>query len=251
MAAVYRYHCQSGLFITLLHLMITHSWWLCVYYYEMYIVDTIMHDGCEMSTRPSFFELDLPCFWIRPSLFWLGPTVFRVRLSHFSGQSFPKSVLLIFRVSPSDFSKPVLLIFRVRPFHFFGSVLPNFLSQSFSFFDSDLPFFLSQSFLFFDSGLPFFLSQSFSFFESNLPFFLSQSFSFFESALPFFLSQCFSFFESDLPIFLGQSFPLFQVSSSHFSSQISFPFSSLCLSGFCLFFIPVWSPCALLTKLKT
>ena len=162
MAAVYRYHCQSGLFITLLHLMITHSWWLCVYYYEMYIVDTIMHDGCEMSTRPSFFELDLPCFWIRPSLFWLGPTVFRVRLSHFSGQSFPKSVLLIFRVSPSDFSKPVLLIFRVRPFHFFGSVLPNFLSQSFSFFDSDVPFFLSQSCSFFDSDLlPIFFTVSF------------------------------------------------------------------------------------------
>ena len=131
MAAVYRYHCQSGLFITLLHLMITHSWWLCVYYYEMYIVDTIMYDGCVMSTRPSFFELDLPCFWIRPSLFWLRPSVFRVRLSHFSGQSFPKSVLLIFRVSPS---------------HFFRSVLPTFPSQSFSFFESDLSIFSGQSF---------------------------------------------------------------------------------------------------------
>ena len=106
-----------------------------------------LYDGCEVSTRPYFFESDLPCFWIGPSLFWLRPSVFRVRRSHFLGQSFPKSVLLIFRLRHSHFFGSLLFIFRVRPSHFFRSIFPTFSGQCFSFFSSDLlPIFFTVSF---------------------------------------------------------------------------------------------------------
>ena len=130
-------------------------------------------DGCQVSTRPSFFEADLPCFWIGPSLLWLLPSVFRVRPSHFW-------------VSPSRFSSQTFPFFPVSP--------------SFSFFESDLPFFLSQSFSFFDSDLPIFFSQSFPLFQVSPSYFSTQTFSF------FLVSP--SFFESGLLIFSGQSFPL-------------------------------------------
>ena len=90
----------------------------------------------------SFFESDLAIFSSQSFPF------FRVNRLHFSksvlpifsGQSFP-----IFQVSPSHFwnrpshffkpfhfSKSVLLTFRVRPSNFFGSVPPTFPIQSFS-----------------------------------------------------------------------------------------------------------------------
>ena len=103
------------------------------------------YDGFGVSTRPSFFESEVPCFWIGPSLLGLRPSV---SPSHFSSHTFPyfpvspshfcKSALLIFltqvlpylRVSPSLFSTSFFLIFRVRLSQFFG--------QSAFFFQSDL-----------------------------------------------------------------------------------------------------------------
>ena len=53
-------------------------------------------------------------------LFWHRPSVFRVRLSHFSSQSLSlfKSVLPLFWFSPSHFSSQTFLFFRVSRFLF-------------------------------------------------------------------------------------------------------------------------------------
>ena len=60
----------------------------------------------KVSTTTSFFESELPCFWIGISLVWPKPSMFRFRPS----------------------------CFLSHPFSLFKSVLPSFLSQSFPFF---------------------------------------------------------------------------------------------------------------------
>ena len=119
----------------------------------------LRYDDCEVSTRPSFFESDLQCFWIGlpcfdsdlPCLESELP-IFRVSPSHFLSQTFSflrvspfnhsKTVILIFwvrpshffRVSPSHFCMSVLLIFCVRPpSHFLHCVLPAFACSVFRF----------------------------------------------------------------------------------------------------------------------
>ena len=178
-----------------------------------------------MSTRPSLFESDLPCFWIGPSMFWIRPSTFRVSPSHFSNQSFPlfqvrtsyffESVLP--QVSLSHFSsqtfpfflvihfcKSALLIFGLRPSHIYGSVLPTFLSQSFSFSESDLPIsWVSPS----------------HFSKSILLIFRPRSF--------ISTDQSFHPFKVSPAQFLSQAFPFFWVSPSHFESRSSHFFGSV------------------------
>ena len=102
-----------------------------------------MYDGCEVSTRPSLFESDLPV--LEPGLpcFDLDLPYLESYLPIFD------SVLLTFSVSP--------FIFRLRPSHFSGSVLPTFEVSS--------SHFSTQTFSFYGSVLPSFPSQVFSFFE--------------------------------------------------------------------------------------
>ena len=96
-----------------------------------------------------------------------------------------------------------------------------------------------------------FSGQSFSFFDSDFPIFTGQSFQPFKIRPSHFLSQTFPFFRVSPSHFCMSVLLIFYVRPpSHFLRQTSFPFSSLWLSGFCLFCVPIWSPCALWTKLK-
>ena len=144
----------------------------------------------RVRTSP-FFESVLFIFPISPSHF--SKSDFPI----FSGQFFPKSVLLILQVRLSHFFGPVLPTF-------FRSVLPTFASHSFSFFDSDLAIFSGRSFPLFQVSRYHFLSKTF-------PFFLGQSFLLFQVSPSHFSSQTFQFIESDLPSFLVQSFPFYVV----------------------------------------
>ena len=96
----------------------------------------VIFDGCEVSTRSSFIESDLSCFWIGLSPFWLRPSMFRVTPSHFLR-------LLTLQISPAHFSESVLLIFRVRP-HFSSQTFPFFRVSPSHFFKSDLPILFSK-----------------------------------------------------------------------------------------------------------
>ena len=153
---------------------------------------------------------------------------------------------LSFRVRPSVLlnrtfrvlTRPFSLLW-VRPSVFWPSPSRSFL------FELDLPC-LYSAFLIF-------LSRIFSILTQSFPF-LSQSFgisrhssSLFESVLPdfegpTFWANLFLFFDSDLPFFNN-------VSPSHFLGQ-SFLYFLLPLSPFFPFCILIWSPRALLTKLK-
>ena len=143
----------------------TISWkiWISIsYYLKTFKVSKIHtnnqdYDGCEVPTRPSFFESDLSCFWIGPSLFWLRPSIFRVTPSHFLSHS--------------------LLLFKW--------VLRTFPYQAYSFFELDLLIFLGQFFLFsksvlliFESDFSIFRGQSFPIFWVRPSHFLSQTFPF-------------------------------------------------------------------------
>ena len=157
------------------------------------------YDGCEVSTRPSFFDSDLPCFWIGPSLFWFSP-------SHLLSQSFP-FFSQTFRVLTQTFS------FFWVGYSLFWLSPSHLLSQSFRFLTWTFRF-LTQSFSVFLSQTYFILTQSFSFIESVLPIFESYL-PCFESVLLVFLSwtfsiltQSFPYIESILPIFSTASFPL-------------------------------------------
>ena len=112
-----------------------------------------------------------------------------------------------------------LLIFRFRPFH-----LSN---QSFPLFPVSPSHFSTQTF-------PYFRVRPSHFSKSVLLIFLVRPYLFFGLVLLIFRVRPCHFFGSGLPTFLSQSFSLF----------------SLCPSGFCLFCVLIWSPCALLTKLK-
>ena len=99
-----------------------------------------------MSTRPSFFESDLLCFWIRPSHLLSQPFLFESDLLCFdpalpifeSDLPYFDSVLLIYWVSPSNF--------WVRPSVFWRS--PHFFELDLFCFDSVLPTFFTASFPF-------------------------------------------------------------------------------------------------------
>ena len=170
-------------------------------FFKEYFIEE-KYDDCEVLTRPSFFR-------VRPAVFLNRTFPVLAQTVYVQSQTFPFFVSVLPEASPSHFTSQTFPFFPVSPSHFSKSVFLIFRVRPSHFFRSVLPTFPSQSFSFFDSDLPNFSGQSFS------------------------------FFESDLPIFSGQSFPLFQVSSFHFLSHTSFPFSSLCPSGFCLFCVPI------------
>ena len=206
----------------------TISWkiWISIsYYLKTFKVSKIHtnnqdYDGCEVPTRPSFFESDLSCFWIGPSLFWLRPSIFRVTPSHFLSHS--------------------LLLFKW--------VLRTFPYQSYSFFELDLLIFLGHFFLFwksvlliFESDLPIleldlfvFLGQSFSLFWIRPSHFWSQTFPvfwvspsiFFESDLSIFWVRPTISFGSVLPTFLSQTFPFLGCQSFPVFLSLIFQFYS-------------------------
>ena len=97
-----------------------------------------MYDGCEVSTRPSFSELELPYFWIWPSVFWVRTSrgFFKPDLPCFDlvvvGFFWVELILLyfdsvlpIYWVSPSLFWV-VHFVFWLSPSRFFGSDLHYF-----------------------------------------------------------------------------------------------------------------------------
>ena len=161
-----------------------------------------------MSTRPSFFESDLPCFWIGLSLFWLKLSVFRVRPFHFLGQQdllFTNQTCRVFELDLPCFDSDFpclysdLLIFRV-------SSSP---SQPFSFFESDISTFTGPSFPFFWVSPSDFSSQTFPFFGSVLLILRVRLSHFFGSVLPTFPIQSLKL--DPLPIFFTVSFRLLPI----------------------------------------